>query len=448
MMELLVERDVLTPSGKDFLIAALDPMHDNQLKELQGWPDVETASSVVRCIKQTQSISGKVGGGNWDLSLDLYPFLDNLPSQVYDRTNNTIVKRATPAPFSIGGLCGYRLAPGAPLDITSTPEFQTVLNDVYSKGAGRIVGLGIEVVNTTSALNKQGQVTVWRQSNGSNLAESTYSLTGATGAFLGPASVIPIQSPPLSSADAMLIPGSRQWAAEDGCYIVAPFVGQDNPPTLVNYDQPTVMLGTSADGTFNAVGPVPSPYANTAAITYPVPLDTWTARPTRVYPLHQCGAYFQGLSEQTTLAITMNVYIETFPTVSEPDILVLATPSAEYDPKALQIFSHALSQLPVGVPAGWNVFGDWFTDIVSTLSDWFVGPATLANPAIGAGVAAAGALAKGWRKKQGYDKVAPSPQSRPMLRVIKAAKPPKKSKGPAPRSQAARGRSPTRGRRK
>jgi hypothetical protein len=147
---------------------------------------------------------------------------------------------------------------------------------------------------------------------------------------------------------------------------------------------------------------------------------------TKLYPIQQVGAFFQGLSEETTLSISMNVFVETFPTVAEPEILVLATPSACYDPVALQIFSNALSVLPVGVPAGFNPFGEWFTDIVSTLSDWLTVPATALNPVLGAGVGVAGKMAKEWRKKQGYDKpegkkrneqtTAPTPRTKPQPR--------------------------------
>lgn len=448
-MEMMVERHELTPSGRDFLIAALDPMHDNQLKELSGWPDVETASSVVRCIKQTQSISVPPGTGNWDFSLNLFPFLDNLPATVRARTNDTIgAPSATNVPY--GGLAGYVLPTGGILDIASSPKFQLTLNDTYSQGASRVVGLGFEIVNTTSTLYRQGQVTVWRQPNASHLSEcvlrDTNYGTSSPGPYMFAAAII--ESFPTTVPQAMLIPGSRQWEAEDGAYIVAPFVGQDNPPLLVSYKEPCVLRSPSAvDQTFSTPLSNAAPVqANSGEVLVPNPfvfippgttITAQAAPPTKIYPLHQCGAFFQGLSEQTSLAITLNVFVETFPTVAEPDILVLATPSAEYDPVALQLFSHALTQLPVGVPAGWNPFGEWFSDVIETIADWGAAPAAFINPALGAGFTAAGKMAKEYRRRNGYD-TAESRESKQKNRAASNNRPKQRSKqlaAPSPNSK-------------
>jgi hypothetical protein len=436
-MQQLVDNHTLTPSGRDFLIAALDPMHDNQLKELAGWPDVESASSVVRCIKQTQSVSSN-NTGVWDFSLNLFPFLQNLPAAAADRTNNLLApKGASVRPY--GGLAGYQLGPGEKLDLEhNPPTFQLCLDDTYSTGASRVVGIGIEVINTTSPLYRQGQVIVWRQPNGSVLDRHHFTLIQDEGDINLSGAVL--QQFPRSVPNAMLIPGSRQWEAADGVYIVVPFVGQDNPPQLVGYTQPLMRLAEdnnpAVDRTFCTPLATSVPQAslsdyNGGEMMVPIMLDgvdptlpNAVQQPTKLYPIQQVGAFFQGLSHETTLSVTLNVFVETFPTVAEPDILVLATPSAIYDPVALQIFSNALSVLPVAVPAGFNPFGEWFTDIVSTLSDWLTIPATAINPALGAGVGAAGQMAKAWRKKQGYDKpkkepardgmrTAPTPKTKP-----------------------------------
>lgn len=441
IMQQLVDQNTLTPSGRDFLIASLDPMHDNQLKDLAGWPDVEAASSVVRCIKQTQSVSSNTTGV-WDFSLNLFPFLQNIPAAAGQRANNLIAAMDPAAlvrPY--GGLAGYQLTPGQELDlINNSPTFQLCLDDVYSSGASRIIGIGIEVINTTSSLYKQGQVICWRQPNGSILDRHHFTLIQAEGDV--PLSGAVIQEFPRSVPQAMLIAGSRQWEASDGCYIVVPFVGQDNPPQLVGYTQPLMRVqfeddNNAVDRTFSVPLATTVPVAdfNPGVLMTPVMidgragfgpvLDNFVQQATKLYPIQQVGAYFQGLSEQTTLSVTLNVFVETFPTVAEPEIVVLATPSAIYDPVALQIFSNALSTLPVAVPAGFNPFGEWFTDIVSTLSDWLTVPATAISPALGAGVGAAGQMAKAWRKKQGYDKpkregnqrkaqlTAPTPRTKP-----------------------------------
>jgi len=136
----------------------------------------------------------------------------------------------------------------------------------------------------------------------------------------------------------------------------------------------------------------------------------WVAPPAMTYPLHMGGAIFTGLSDTTTLTLNVNTFHESFPSPAENDILVLATPSATYDPVALEMFSHSLSSMPVGVPASENGLGDWFLGAVADAAE-FLAPLAVAlgQPVIGAGLVAGGALA---RRGQNY-LVAPSPQSMP-----------------------------------
>lgn len=433
LLTMLSENGTITPTGRDFLVAALDPMHDNQLQSLEGWPDVESTASVVRCIKQTLSYSTpNPAGGNWDFQLVLWPFLNSLQMTDCTRANNSVTYAANPpVTYFAGGLNGYQIAPGNSLNISNGPSFSMGLPTTYTPGSSRVVGIGVEVVNTTSNLHKQGQVIVWRQSNASTMASSAvYTVVTAAGAKAANPLVCPIQSPPISSAECMLIPGTRQWPAADGIYMVCPFVGPTNPPMLTNYDQPMIAKTQFADIAYN--GPV-SPILNVGPVSFPVQgagavAGGGISAPTKIYPLHQIGAFFQGLSQETTLSITMNVYLETFPTVAEPEILVLATPSAAYDPVALEIFSRCLTTLPIGVPAGMNVFGDWFTDIVSTVSDWTSTGLGAINPALGLGMKAAGEAAKAWRKKQGYDKVGQSPQSKPSKQIVRKKQQPQKAR--------------------
>jgi len=48
----LVDKHALSQEGYEAVIAAVDPMHDRPIKDLQGWPDLESTPSVVRCIKK------------------------------------------------------------------------------------------------------------------------------------------------------------------------------------------------------------------------------------------------------------------------------------------------------------------------------------------------------------------------------------------------------------
>ncbi len=109
----------------------------------------------------------------------------------------------------------------------------------------------------------------------------------------------------------------------------------------------------------------------------------------RVHPFHQSGAIFTGLSFNTTLTLNLNVYYESFPSMSDPNILALAKPSAIYDPCALELYSRVLQELPVGVPVRENGLGDWFLNAASTAAK-YLGPVISMMPhpiAKGAGAA-------------------------------------------------------------
>lgn len=416
----LVDGKVLSPSGYDFLISALDPMHDLQLKNLQGWPDLETAPSVVRCVKQSLTIKAPIDiTGNWDCLIANWPWMDNKQFRLMTHNNNTIGSAASGGSFPLGGVQAWYNASGVPMTISSGSIGQVLLPDGYATGMSRIVGQGIEVINSTAEIYKQGQVTVFRLPQPTRAPQTlSYCKDLGTAITPQPISAVPVRFPPQSQAEAMILSGSRQWKASEGCYLVTAFSGEVNPATMVEYVQP-MMSDTDPAIDPNDQTAVFFPDKSGASIVNPACL-MWKG--TKLYPLHTSGAFFTGLSKETTLTITVNTYVETFP--APDDVLApLARPSAEYDPEALKVFSHALNSLPVGVPADMNGFGDWFAGVVSKVADW-VSPALSAIPhplaqGLSFGARAAKTLADDYL-------AANSPQSRPRLKA-----PPTQAKQPA-----------------
>jgi hypothetical protein len=188
--------------------------------------------------------------------------------------------------------------------------------------------------------------------------------------------------PPTTIAQAMLFSGSRQWKAAEGSYSVVAFLGQDNPPIAVSYDQPIFL--TQQDT-------IPLNYSSFLLGTPAT--SALGSQPVRLTPTHMSGVIYSGLSASSTLTLNLNFYYETFPSSSTSQLVTLAKPSCVYDPEALGFLSKTLNRLPVGVPAYMNAEGSWFSDIVDTLAS-FAGPigAALGGPAGGAlGMALGGA---------------------------------------------------------
>jgi hypothetical protein len=125
-----------------------------------------------------------------------------------------------------------------------------------------------------------------------------------------------------------------------------------------------------------------------APVTYPLPLFFNDS------PYSMVGAFYTGLSLQTTLTLTVHFYVERFPQIDQADLVVLAAPSPKYDPLALELYSRMLGEMPPGVMVKENGFGQWFTDLIAEIAP-IAGDALSAIPHPFAQVAAQGAKAAG-----------------------------------------------------
>lgn len=369
-MEKMVEMNTLTPSGRDFLIACLDPMHDTQLPELRGWPDVNTSASLIVCIKQSTQIAIPTGStGNWTCIVNTNPMISHAQTTTYQRQDDLFLLATAPAvthEMSAVVVSSYAGAAAAgPFGLTVQPTAQEYISlpSAYTKGKGRLVGMGFEVNNTTAELYKQGTVTVYRQTQQdvSPVVRRYRTIDAAQQSVAFSSQEVVFQ--PTTLSDAMLLSGTRQWEARDGCYVVSAFTDAENLVLPAQYVQPALYSAISDD-----IANVTNTF--TVGITKPDNLGgdlgggmSWHAR--KWAPIHSGGAMFTGLSEQTTLTLTVHMYYEAFPTAAEPEYCVLARPSSEYDPVALQMLTRAMENMPVGVRAADNGLGDWFAGLVS-----------------------------------------------------------------------------------
>jgi len=85
---------------------------------------------------------------------------------------------------------------------------------------------------------------------------------------------------------------------------------------------------------------------------------------------NHAGAYFTGLSYETTLQLNVIYYIERFPSQQDSDLVVLARHSCRQDCVALDLYSEIVREMPVGVPQRMNGLGEWFADAVSSAADY------------------------------------------------------------------------------
>lgn len=412
----------LSEGGKNWLIAALDPFHDTILPALQGYPDVSTGSSVVQVVRQSMEVSQTSGGQPaqstpWDMHVALVPtLLPEAYTQTLDRKNNGFTYDAT----SVGSMPFGGLMARGVFNTGSNVEWWPVggagntvlgtlqLDTAYASGLSRVIGIGFEVINTTAVIAKQGSICCYRQCEPERQSTTWVGVpeSEGIGELVRPFnfSGVPMREPPSNLADAMLLAGSRQWAAEKGAYVVGALHSNANPPQPVTYTKPVWFQATVEDQMTSDH----TSLVNSAAVRVPTPIEfptqpvepltdpeqaftvafdftAMSTTPTKIYPYHQCGCVLTGLSPTSTFRINMNIYVEQFPSVSNKTLIVMATPSLRFDPMALEIYSRAMAILPVGVPVAENGLGTWFSELVKEISPFVAPLLHMAHPILGAG---------------------------------------------------------------
>jgi len=382
ILNALAARAGISECGKNWLIQALDPFHDTQLNPC-GYPDTTASASVVQRVKNSYQVSCPAGltTGTWDVNCALMPWLN--PVQFVSgsstmngsTTTNVLTQVNDSVTLNVGGLQTIAAASGGNLNIgsvnnSSNTAYNTsnTIPSLYLAGTGRVVGYAMEIVNTTSELNKQGLATMYRIPIPQNDDGSTVTLdakyTGDSINFVGSASAIFMPMPPQNIAAAQLFAGTKAWDAQKGSYNVAPFNTPDVPAQSLSYITPILYNTAATDSTVFA----PTFARNTTITGFgaaSVPSFYWTE-------MDMVGTYFTGLSIQTSLTVNVIVYIERFPTQDDLDLLVIAQRSPEYDIKALEAYSLIAQSLPVAVPFDENGLGDWFKGAVNMASEYLV----------------------------------------------------------------------------
>lgn len=252
-----------------------------------------------------------------------------------------------------------------------------------AKGIGRLIGCGVEVHNVTPELYRSGTITcgsmpqsnqeyTFNYVNASNVpvivSGTPSGTTYSRSYYTTNASVRPLYNRPATIAEAMTYPGTTQWDAKDGLYMILCQQGLLNDPAPPEYIYPLFLNQEIDDVPMqaindSAIGIVPTQTGSHATLAHVMP------GPVKWAPVSTKFAYFTGLSPETKLTVNCRIFYETFPTILQQDILTLSTPSPDLDEHALQLYQHCQTHLPCGVPVGMNGLGEWFAMAVSEFSD-------------------------------------------------------------------------------
>lgn len=429
---LIMSRLHILPSSKAWLTACLDPFHDFQY-DLEGLPDEKSAPSVIQLHNQTYELSAPAAAaGNWDASI-IYTGISNgigtalnveaahatQAIHVYDHAGlstgadvGSLTIRATTA--------GADLLIGSPVLAGSTA---VCLGDCVTTAASayRVIGVAVEVTNTTADIYKQGSVTVAMLPDSSS-DNGTISYVDSNGVPWG---VVNHQSDKLATfcltaSQLRTVPGSNTWAAREGVYMIPRMSRVPRALSSLTVSSRVPVFEEYQTGGFRGYSH-PTPDGNFTDVTV-IPRITASA----VAGFTPMQAIFTGLSQESTLTINFRTIVEYFPPINS-DLLPLSHPSAPFDPLAFEVYSRIVSAAPYAVPVNQNAAGDYFRKILAVLRT--LGPA--AGAALSSVFPAAGPIGGLIGDVSGflYDRTKPKP---PKMVTIAKNGPPRKPLPPLP----------------
>jgi hypothetical protein len=377
-LDSLSESGALTCTGAAWVKCALDPFHDYEITDLDGIPDVETEPTLVVRTQQSMIISAPPGSTTWDCNIVNMPVDFSFSTS---KTQKSIIgqylphsetggpmpgtfKHNTLTDYRMDGLQASSVASGADTFQTSEVRSSLGLDDYLVAGsptdlqAYRVVSSGFEVVNTTAPLERSGACTVYEIGAPGEYSDINY----VNGEEVRIGTVRNFRMPPVNLAEAKQTPGARTWHAEEGCYVVSKHRSEMGFSPVAKRD--FVYSSSTENGSSWAPFKV-GRQITTGGTTAPV--DETHGCASHVSNLNLSGAYFTGLSASTTLQVTWRIVLERLPGPFDLQNLALASPSAPYDPRALELYSHITARLPPGVPVGYNDAGKYFKMIATQI---------------------------------------------------------------------------------
>jgi len=376
----------LSTGGKRWLVQALDPFHDSPISAT-GFPDVDNSNTICTVINSQLQIAApaSAGTGNWDCHVFSLPELYTNQLIVYNQLNNGTgynITGSAPTSALFGTVNVHSVASGTTFFSSTTGTWGGTLpgavtadsiggNYNWVQGDSRLVGIGIEVINTTAEISLQGMATCYRAPQELQQEVEIYANSGFA-AFYYPQLYNVGRMPPTTVAGAEVYPNSLQWPAAQGAYLVPAMIGTDNPllsTTTIPRKYKTISTSGAEYGWHSCNMPGTQVTSLSAVCTNfgawgNVPGGFW-----KPVPWGTSGVFFTGLSNSTTLNVNIKYFIEKSPT-SDDAMAFLAKRSPLYDPVALQLYARAMANLPPGVPYGENPLGEWFAKVLDAIGTW------------------------------------------------------------------------------
>jgi len=176
--------------------------------------------------------------------------------------------------------------------------------------------------------------------------------------------------PPYTLAEAMLLPGTQQWEATEGCYLVQTMDSLQNPPTFTNttgsvytadelqWPNSKIAPDTGSNGLVYCTVPTVD-----AGLNQSCTINNFKT------PFNKKGCVLSGLTPQSTFKVNRTVILERFISSQDANLSTLAKMSASKDDVAMKLYSEIIRCIPIGAKFRDNGLGDWFLGVVDSIVD-------------------------------------------------------------------------------
>lgn len=384
VLDKLVGSRSMTQEGMEWLVCATDPFHDDRVRN-PGYPDMSTVNSVVQTYTTTTSISAPTGqpsNQTWDLHVPFLPFSPSIVASPLPAGLNSVQLQANGYMPNQG--TNFLLYPGFNAISCGTPGTDwyssssvsgasnsniVAIPPKFLSGHARLIGAGLEVVNTTADLYKGGSLTVYRAPScvEEGIVKDKLAYPSVADAWV-PYPVEYISLPPTTQAEAAIYTDSRTWAAEDGCYVVVPQVNIDNPFRTFSPSDVVIKKTLDYQSENDWITAGSSKPAWSSVLVGANRSITSAGTGSHGLPFENVGTILTGLNPNATIQLSVKYFFERIPSTVEADILGMAQVPPAFDGVAMEIYSRCLAQMPVGVPVSENPLGEWFTGILDTVA--------------------------------------------------------------------------------
>lgn len=389
-MKEAIQSGLLSEHDIAYLKVATDPWHDTSIDSFTGIPDEFIGKSVTEVLTITQQITTPfvAGSGNYNVRINNNPILGAIPlvksANFGNCYYNEIDSVAPINTYTIGTIdVQYSLTSNFQDYPASTSRVSLALPDSVMYGNVKVAGIGIEVVNTTAELYKQGLVSIARvpQPNSSQTTAARVFGQGQ-GGTLGSFAVVemvPVVSMPTTLTELTTYPDYVQWEAKEGMYSVvrqydhlaASPMGWRGVCRFINQEPYATSVGSSFSNAAQSVDVDRLNWVTTGTSFMPVAtyLQNHGVIPC---PCDSVVAMFTGLSEQSTLSLKVKFYVERRVNTSIPTVQALVPfvkDSPPINPKVIELVSRIWSELPPAVMFKENPAGEWWSRILGTIGD-------------------------------------------------------------------------------